>query len=690
MPTHSMDVPPNLPIIVGITGKRDLAGKDDAVRLALKKCFALLDQALPSSRKILLSAFAVGADTIAVEEAIDRDAWRVIGILPFDPETYAQDFAAAEAAKLRKLLADPRIKWGALTPLIDPSTNRPFAPASLERKRDQSNPDRTNHYEQAGFYIAERCALLIGVMDASEHSNLVGGTARILKFRSFGVTDEAARRIVEGSLELRMRSEIEPIKTNPIWLIDLAAVDKATDDPLRAVEIRNVHFRDQEEATRLSILIETLAHWVSPIVEKLHGQQRPDLVEPLMLARRLDAFNRFAAREGLHHPLIADAGEDASSVLRRVRRAIADFQDRFKNQLKNTIWFLAALFVFAVVALELHIEFLKEPSIDLKESSIVFKESWIVLYVASFVAILVVYLVARFLQVQEYSEDYRAVAEALRVQIAWWDAGMVGRVYLADEYFLVGTVGSLALVRATVKQVIDAALLEQSPPKPSISTVVDWIQGKSGQVNYFRSRIEERKRYMGWVNGVVWILFVLSIGVACGLPSFYLLAPLIGAALGVVGLLVCVPSSLRWRVHELVFLISKRWQDLRAYGLARYGILFFSGSFIFALSFFISRELKLHQLVATKWIALLAVISAAFAGAVRYVADSHAWEAELHRYRDALEVFKRAADNAGLTKARVPLTREQQKLLFDLGRFALEENEFWIRAHRVRPLEPMQ
>jgi hypothetical protein len=33
---------------------------------------------------------------------------------------------------------------------------------------------------------------------------------------------------------------------------------------------------------------------------------------------------------------------------------------------------------------------------------------------------------------------------------------------------------------------------------------------------------------------------------------------------------------------------------------------------------------------------------------------------------------------------------ERARIVFDdLGRFALAENESWIRAHRVRPIEPM-
>ena len=51
------------PIIVGITGKRDLNGKDEVVRTALSTALDVLDEYFPLSPKILLSALARGAGT---------------------------------------------------------------------------------------------------------------------------------------------------------------------------------------------------------------------------------------------------------------------------------------------------------------------------------------------------------------------------------------------------------------------------------------------------------------------------------------------------------------------------------------------------------------------------------------------------------------------------------------------------
>ncbi len=76
------------PVLVGITGKRALHGHEDGVRASLRAAFAHIDQATPHTPKVLLSALASGADTIAAEEAVQRKNWAVIAPLPLPEELY--------------------------------------------------------------------------------------------------------------------------------------------------------------------------------------------------------------------------------------------------------------------------------------------------------------------------------------------------------------------------------------------------------------------------------------------------------------------------------------------------------------------------------------------------------------------------------------------------------------------------
>src|ERR1700691_5907041 len=94
-----------VPLMIGITGKRNLQGKDDEVEATLQACFDLLDRELSTSKKLFLSGLAVGADTIGARLAQKR-GWQVIGILPFSIDLFLQDFDHEEAEQLRALI-DP-------------------------------------------------------------------------------------------------------------------------------------------------------------------------------------------------------------------------------------------------------------------------------------------------------------------------------------------------------------------------------------------------------------------------------------------------------------------------------------------------------------------------------------------------------------------------------------------------------
>src|SRR5258708_1943968 len=148
-------------VVVGITGKRDTKGKDEAVREALRQALGELDARFPNTPKILLSALAEGADTIAAEEALARSSWQVVAPLPLRLDLYLQDFAAPAADNLGKLLEHPNVDMLELDPLVDPTTGKAFELSELSRRPDGSNESRALHYEQVGLFIAQNCALML-------------------------------------------------------------------------------------------------------------------------------------------------------------------------------------------------------------------------------------------------------------------------------------------------------------------------------------------------------------------------------------------------------------------------------------------------------------------------------------------------------------------------------------------------
>jgi hypothetical protein len=695
--------PDSAPLMIGVTGKRKLGGQDDAVRAALAACFDLLDRHLHHSPKILLTGLASGTDTIATEEARGRPGWTIVATLPLDDDLYAQDFDdAADARRFRALVGDQRVRVRTLEPLCDPRTGQPFTPHALARVPGTSNPDRTDHYEQVGIFIAERCALLIAVMpdDEQPDDGKVGGTARVISYRLRGA-DAVARRIIGQSRELRPHDDLDSPQTGPVWLIDPNAAARTGDAPLRSVQL-------WESAPAKSPRLDG-SHW--PLVSLLRGLWKPAVVDhgsppeivkrhpgaralvaAARLAGRIDEFNA-CAHWASSQPFVARraaaiVGDDASSMLHWSRLVASAVQGWNKIRLSRTLFGLACLFVLAVGSLEVYIEF----------------GLWwgVLTYTVLFGAILGVYFWAKRHLYQQYSEDYRAVAEALRVQLAWWDAGLTGAEHRVDRSYLRGTTGSLALVRAAVRHLVDAALLEKAFPRPSPERVREWVRS---QVDFFKGRIEDRHVTLLWFEGFIWFFFVASLGMAAtllvpthetaesaghaesplhwdvGIP--YLLAGIL-----VAGILSHVFSRLgkeqpfgrRWVLYFVNFIVTLAAGAALATVVYRMGGL--ASGYLDPTGCSAACGPASHKLVT-----MAMVVSVGLAAALRFLTERLAWEAELHSYRETFGNFVRA-ENA-LTRQPPIASRETQALLVGLGQLALEENESWIRAHRVQPLEPV-
>ena len=99
-----------VPIVVGITGHRDILVEDRSVlRGALRRELDRLALENPHSPKLLLSGLAEGADRLAAFCALEA-GWQLGAVLPLPQADYETDFESAESlAEFRYLLS--RAAW---------------------------------------------------------------------------------------------------------------------------------------------------------------------------------------------------------------------------------------------------------------------------------------------------------------------------------------------------------------------------------------------------------------------------------------------------------------------------------------------------------------------------------------------------------------------------------------------------
>ena len=661
------------PLMIGVTGKLDLDHRDDGVKAALEAAFDRIDARCPNTPKVLLSALARGADTVAAQTALAR-GWNVVAPLPFDVALYAEDFDGAAKAEFEALLAHPRVRAVALDPMRREDGGAPYAPDELSRLTGPDVAARTEHYEQVGLYIAERSAILMAVMKIGEEPGKTGGTARIVHHRLHGELDATEAAIRRRSDMLTEPARLDDRHAGPVWVVDLGRLKSAPKAPADALRIR-----------------------IPGHAEPADFDAPRELKDSFLLADGLEALNRriLAVDEADWAALEKRAGRhtgDAGVHVQRVRLALSAVQSDLTHRVRQSIWFFGALFVVAILSFELSAGPLSSP--------------WAALGYPVLVLVGVgYYRWASRGRWQRLAEDYRAASEALRVQRVWWQSGLTGREDRVGRYYLRGARGAPRQLRIFIDHLIDAAQVCFRPPAVEEGAVTAWADS---QVEFFDKRVEPRRRWLSLVQGGSWFLVAVSVVEAICLAALRipgvetvlsraaglgwpLRAAVLGAAIATfAGVATGVIHSRLAEARQgaenpaLSYPTPADWIGGAVAGLALATLLCDAATLIGLEG--------AHEpaRVAREMVAIFVIVPAAIAGSIRYVAEKLSWEAELSGYEHACERFRRGLD--ALTAARAQgaeASEEYRQVVRAMGVEALAENENWLRAHRERPLEPL-
>lgn len=164
-----------IPIIVGVTGHRDLCG-DEAEILSqkIRDVFQLLRKAYPDTPLLLLTPLAEGADRLAAKVALSEQI-DYIAPLPLPKEEYLKDFPT-QALKDEFYTLLEKAKGHFELPILEGNTRENIADYGFHRDRQ---------YALVGAYIARHCHILIALWDGKVLDK-VGGTSQVVRFRLEG------------------------------------------------------------------------------------------------------------------------------------------------------------------------------------------------------------------------------------------------------------------------------------------------------------------------------------------------------------------------------------------------------------------------------------------------------------------------------------------------------------------------
>ena len=398
------------PLVIGIAGHLDIR-EEDRQRLEdkVKAIFLGLHKDYGATPLIIVSALAEGADRLAAEVALSaRVGVRLVVPLPMPVDLYEMDFDRVSVLETPTATVvverNSRDEFRALLDRAAAAAVLKLATGNTLESIAEPGPARDLQYEAVGKYIARQSQILIALWDGVE-SNLVGGTSSVVRFQAEGVPGAETCEL-EAPEGFPVYHILTPRRKNPY--------------PLgKALELRKLYpaVFEQNDAK----------------AEKYYGK----------MFARLNEFNKYVAdpdsdlAEGIaksRRYLLQDMPQDElpdgmGAALNRY--AVADaLAIRFQQYLLRAQINLHVLTFVVFVSFLLFVDL---PSIpfglfELPEHCI-----WFLIFSAiGLAALLELMASSRKLALDTQHEDYRAMAEGLRVKFFWKLAGIEDQV--AEHY----------------------------------------------------------------------------------------------------------------------------------------------------------------------------------------------------------------------------------------------------------------
>ena len=443
-PTTSGAAPFDVPLVVGVTSHRNLAPDEiEPIRQRIAVFFARLKESFPEMPLVMLSALAEGGDQLAAREALAAGA-RLVAPLPLLPDTYREDF-------------------------IDDATRREFAELcgqadvlQLPLLPDQSFADiavhgeaRDRQYAQAGVFIASHCHILLALWDGKE-STLLGGTAQVVRYALDGV--------MPGWIE-RRRSErvvLNRVDESIVFHIACSRSDSQGGSVPPAPGLAPLQ-----------------ARWVSQDHVRPADSGMPDEFRRMFAHMR--EFNLDQRRIAL---------DDTGTVIDRLFSAADALAIHFQQRV------LRVMRSIHVLAASTGIAFVWYADLP---ADVPYQVLGIYLFIALFAAGMLLARLARRRDWHRKYIDYRALAEGLRVQRFWRQAGVssISPSAFAHDHFLRKTDIELGWIRNVMRVPSLDRVSDATVSTDDLGAVIsEWIgaPGQAGQLDYYARKAEHRSR----------------------------------------------------------------------------------------------------------------------------------------------------------------------------------------------------
>lgn len=471
------------PLVIGVTGHRNIPAREEAgLRQCVRDFFAQLRRDFPGLHLVVISPLAEGGDQWVAEEALAVGV-DLIAPLPLPPSTYADDFPdAASHARFLDLCRHAEV------------LQLPALPGASPASIAQPGEARDRQYAQAGVFVASHSHILLALWDGRE-SGLLGGTAQVVHYHLTGVMPGLIerRRSVQALLEYGDESLVHHIACSRI---DGDGTVLAPLPPLQPMQVR----------------------WLSPEHVRDASAGMPD--EFFRMFTRMHEFDedrrRYAAAIRADAPASTDDADGAGDTMIDELFVASDWLARHFQ--KRVLQALRGIYVLAVLMGVAFICYSDLPTDWPYQSRAIYV--FIVLF--SIGATLV--RLARGRDWYRKYIDYRALAEGLRVQRWWREAGIAptsSSVFAHDNFMQKQDV-ELGWIRHVMRAASVHTFDRDASSRALVKIISEWIgtPGRGGQLDYYTRKSEDRSRMHRVTLGLGRICLWTSITISVLLALF--------------------------------------------------------------------------------------------------------------------------------------------------------------------------
>lgn len=654
-----------LPLVIGITGHRDIRDEDGAaLEEKVRAIFTELRSNYPHTPLVLLSALAEGADRLATRVALDFGA-RLIVPLPMPKALYETDFTSdAARSEFDELLR--RAQYYFELPLL---TDGPAI--------QKQGPARDRQYAQAGAFISRQSQILIALWDGVDPKR-PGGTAQTVQFKLNGVPEPY------GPPE----NPLDPVDSGPVYHILTPRKDTL-----------KLHGKAFSLSKHFPRGLESDA--AEKTYSRIYSCMETFNSEAVRFHSRLTAERESSKKDLLSESEFESLPAALKASLKDIRDgyAVADtLAIRFQRLSAWVLNFMFALIFVAALAFQIGQE-LKPHKSDTKEAKVVDagkqasqsapaepaqqgSHRWVYFHLGYLVLVALAYacwyLITTSLDYQNKYQDWRTLAEGLRVQFYW---RMVGVRKSVADYYLRKQKSELDWIRNAIRVWSLWPAPDLEAPMPPV--VTHWVRNQYLYFTRATQRDYKKKVRFGYIGyGLLGFSLVLAtVQVFMETQPLWVkaisLAPFVVASFHVVKKMRGLRSKGKPQRHAHR-LTASRWNKIRLRPtIFVYGLIFLGSMAIGAQ--------------AVKWlsypkISFFTSVLTIAAGTLYGYADKRAFSAHVKQYERMRIIYTNAyvrlrnllaADNRSAVKI----------LLEELGKEALLENGDWILIHRERPIE---